>query len=223
MKYLIIFSAVLIAGCEQHPGQSPETFAPEDSTYKLCLIVDMSTSYDHLMAEQGRAREALLTVVDTYFRDRVGGSDKLILAQISAKEPALIWEGTPQDLRDQFDPKQFAAFLHDHSSPDGSPVHLTVAKTLEYVMSDSDVASGKTKPVVIVLSDMLDNFERTPELKSRILRDLKAFGKLDGAFGIYYCDSELVIPWKKALSDAGIKNGHVEGGIVSKIVPPSFD
>src|SRR2546423_407311 len=99
MKYFIIITAAVLAGCEQNLDKPPETFASEESVYKLCLIVDMSMSFDHLMAEQGRAREALLTVIDAYFRDRIGGSDKLILAQISAREPALIWEGTPQDLR----------------------------------------------------------------------------------------------------------------------------
>jgi hypothetical protein len=224
MRYVIaIFVVIFFAGCEQNPEKSPETFAPDESKYKLVLLVDMTQSFSKLMADNAKAYQFLLDVIDAYFRDRIGSPDQIIVAEISVVEPFVIWQGTPFELREEFDPQKFAALLRDHSDPDGSPVHLATAKTLEFLMADPNVAAGKTKPIFFVLSDMDDNFERTPELKERILRDLTAYGKLDGVFGIYYCDPDLVVPWKKALDDAGIKNNRVESGAHSKPDLPSFE
>lgn len=221
-KYCIII-VLFLAGCEPTGEARHEIIAPEESQYKLAVIVDMSESFAALMADQGKAHQVLLEVVDRYFRDTIGSQDRIIIAQISAKQPALIWDGTPLELRQQFDPQKFAAFLHAHSEPIGSPVYETVAETLEYLMADPAVATGKTTPVLLILSDMQDTSPATTELKDRVLRDLRNYGKLDGTFAIYFCDQQLASRWKKGLTDAGVKHSFVESGIVTTPSLPDFE
>jgi hypothetical protein len=223
MRTYFIITVLFLAGCEPTGEARHGIIASEESRFKFALVIDMTGSFAEFMADQGKAHQVLLEVVDRYFRDTIGSHDRIIIAQISAKQPALIWDGTPLELRQQFDPQKFAAFLRGHSDPNASPVHEALAETLEYLMADPAVATGKTKPIVLVLSDMQDTSPTTTELKERLLRDLRNFGKLDGTFAIYFCDQQLASRWKKGLADAGVKHLLVESGIVTTPSLPSFE
>jgi hypothetical protein len=221
--FFFIIAAAVLTGCEPAGDARREIIAPEDCKFKLAVIVDMSPSFASLMADQGQAYQMLLEVVDRYLRDTIGSQDRIILAQISGKQPALIWDGTSLELRQQFDPPKFAAFLHVHSEPMGSPVYEVTAETLEYMMADPAVESGKTTPILLILSDMQDTSLATAELKDRLLSDLRNYGKVGGTLGIYFCDQERVARWKKGLADAGIKHSFVESGIVTTPTLPNFE
>lgn len=224
MKYFVI-AALLLAGCEPTGEHPSKIFPLADSKYKVVLLVDMTPSFAEFMAEHGYAYQFLLELVDVHFRDTIGSaSERIIIAQISPEKPFVIWEGTAMELRKQFDPQKFAALLREHSdSNGGSPVFKATAATLEYLLADPSVAAGKTKPVFCILSDMWDTDPKPPELKARVLRDLGAFGKLNGTFAIYYCHSKYLVPWTEALKDAGITDAHVESSAVSKPVLPAFE
>ncbi len=54
------------------------------------------------MANQGQAHKFLMRVIDQYFRNSIGANNRIVIAQLSATQPALLWDGSPVDLRQQF-------------------------------------------------------------------------------------------------------------------------
>ena len=119
---------IFLTGCEKRRESSQAIFnSDQDVEYVLSVIVDLSGSFEDLMAEKGKAYEFLLHVVDRYFRDRIGSQDKLMISQISANERSLLWEGTPLQLRREFPtPEAFRNLLRSKADPVGSRVNDAV-------------------------------------------------------------------------------------------------
>lgn len=217
---------VCVAGCEKRrDSMNPVAFNDDhDAEHVLSVVVDLSGSFEDLMAEQGKAHAFLLQVIDRYFRDRLGTNDRVIVAQISATERALLWEGTPVQLRREFPtPEAFRDMLRAKANPMGSRVNDAVSSTIEHVMTVPGVASGRTKSAIFVLSDMLENSPNPQESEQRLDSALATYGRRGGVFGIYYCD-QLVLPaWRQRLADAGFREFHVESEIVGTPTLPSFE
>ena len=84
---------VLVLGYLIHDSGRPapdENMLADDREYERVVVVgiDLSGSFLELMAEQGKAWEFLLRVIDRYLRG--GANEKLILVQLSGNTRALI-------------------------------------------------------------------------------------------------------------------------------------
>src|SRR4051794_13995032 len=90
-------ASVLFCGCTKQTDQSDQqmTLTGENAECIVVIAIDMSGSFADLMARDGKAYEFLMRVVDKYFRNSVGSSNRIILAQLSATNRALLWDGTP--------------------------------------------------------------------------------------------------------------------------------
>jgi hypothetical protein len=220
----IIAKSLLIGFLCAHAANGQSTFDANEADYVLCVVVDMSGSYAEMMAKDGRAFTFMTAVVDKFFRDQLGSNGRLIISQISGNKKSLIWEGRTLDLRRDFTPETFRDFLIKKSDPNGSLVHESLARSLEYLMAQPAIANGKAKAALFVLSDMEHNGERTPELRDRVKNGLAKFGKLGGIVGLYYVSEEnnLAEKWQTVLREAGIRDFRVESEIVSKPSLPSF-
>ena len=224
MKWYCLMLALLVVGCAKRQERTASAFEERDCEYVLAVVIDLSGSFAELMADDGKAHDFLLYVLDRYFRDRIGSNDRVLIAQISANGQTLLWEGTPTQLRREFPtPDRFRDFLLAKASPGGSLVHEALADTLEYVMADPSVAAGLAKPAIFVLSDMLDNGHKSPQLKNRVLTDLAKYGQLGGVVGLYFVDERRLFAWRRILQEAGMRECVVESGIVSRPTLPSFE
>lgn len=214
----------VVCGCAPRRQVEATPLRNDESEYVLAILLDLSGSFAHLMAEDGKAYDFALIVMDRYFRDRIGTNDKMIIAQVSGTDRALLWEGTPLDLRREFPSADaFRDFLLSKADPGGSLVHEGLARTVEYVTSDPQVASGKAKSAIFVLSDMLDNGPDGRESQERAARALAAYSQKGGVVGLYYVDQSLVAQWRQILRDAKIPDYCVECEIVGKPPLPSFE
>jgi hypothetical protein len=218
MKRLVLVLPLLF-GCQHRIETETHTFSYTKPSRIVSIVIDMSGSFQQLMADNGAAWQFVLLVIDTYFKNSIGSDDRLIISQISGATP-LLWEGRPLDLRRDFPtPGSFRDFLKSKST-DGSPIHLAVARSLEYEMSVSDPT---TKAAMFVLSDMEDNGEKTEAMKTRILAALSKFAQQGGAIGLYYVSDPYIEPWKKILQDSGFKEWRVESQIVSHPLLPNLE
>src|SRR5665213_2803801 len=168
MNRAIPLVAILLAlGCQKRTGRPP--VVENENDYVLAVLIDLSGSFSREFAERGKAHSFLLRIVDTYFRDRIGTNDQIIIAQISAADRSLLWQGTPLELRREFpSAAKFRDFLLSKADPTGSLVHDALTQTCDYVMSQPSVASGRAKSAVFVLSDMEDNGPEPGESKERV-------------------------------------------------------
>lgn len=182
----------------------------------------MSGSYAHLMTQDGKAYRFTLRVADKYLR-RMDPNDRLIITQLSATEKALQWDGSPIALRRSFPTANaFRDFLLSKSDPAGSRVHDGIADTLDYLLANPRIASGKTRSAVFVLSDFLDNAPDSEKSKERLLKSLAGYGRAGGVVGFYWVDQSLVLEWRRQLNDAGVQHFVVESEIVADPPLPNF-
>lgn len=227
-RYLIISAclAACVAGCQRRAGQSGDVLRSDDGEYVLTIVIDMSSSFQQLMAEDGKAWAFVCQVVDKYFRDRIGRSDKLILAQLSASDRTLLWQGTPLQLRQDFESASaFRDWLQSRADPDGSRIHEGIVQSVEYTLSDPIVAGGKGKSAVFILSDMVDTAPDGFRAQRLAADALAKVGKNHGVVGMYFVDVKLCHQWRHLLRDAGVPEGHaqVEADIVGRPTLPNFN
>ena len=224
LKVVLLSLLLLPFGCGEKRQASETVLRENEHEYVLTILLDMSGSFAHLMAEQGKAYEFIMEVIDRYFRDRMGTQDGLVVAQISGSDRSLLWQGTPFQLRQDFpSASAFRDFLKQRSNSAGSRVHDGITQTVEYVMSDLRIQSKTAKSAVFVLSDMLDNFPDSDASKKKTVEMLKAYGRIGGTFGLYYVDQLLVPEWRTHLRDSGIKHWRVEAEIVGRPTLPDFE
>jgi hypothetical protein len=199
-----------------------ENMLADGREYERVVVVgiDLSGSFLHLMADQGKAWEFLLRVIDRYLRGN--GNEKLILVQLSGNTGALIWDGTPSQLRKDFpDQESFRKHLLSKADPNASRLHDGITEALEYLTTLSGI-TPKTKCALLILSDMDDNCS-APGSEQRLVQALAGFGKRGGAVGMYFVDQPFVNRWRANLKTAGIKHTVVEPSIVASPTLPSFD
>ena len=222
-------SAALVVGCESRRERTPQPRAtsavPADkSQYIVMIVPDLSGSFAHHMADDGRAWEFGLLALDKYFRTRLGNRhDRIIVGQVSASsEEPLIWEGTPEQFRRDFDAKKFREFLLAHSNPHGSMIHDGIVNAMAYMMRIANVRSGKAKSAVLILSDFLDNGPDPEKSEQRLFDQFVAYDKLGGVGGVWYCHQTRYQKWRKKLDDAGLEDFIIECDFKGHPTLPDF-
>jgi hypothetical protein len=223
-RYCLALTLIVAVGCAKRENPTVSAFEERDCDYVLAVVIDLSGSFSQLMADDGKAHEFLLYVLDQYFRDRIGSQDKVLLAQISGGTQSLLWEGTPTQLRREFStPAHFREFLLAKADPGGSLVHEALADTLEYMIAEPSVVAGRAKPAILVLSDMLDTGEKSPQMRQRVVGSLAKFSQLGGVVGLYFVDERWHAAWRRILRESGMRECVVESQIVSRPTLPRFE
>ncbi len=218
-----ILMTLLLAGCARRQEYAPMTF-DSDVEHKTVIAIDLSGSFLDLMAEQGRAYHFLMNVLDKYGQDRT--SDHIIIAQLSGNDAPLLFQGTPQELRDTFPNAQaFRDFLLLKSDPNASRIADGFSDVLEYVMRDPNVRSGAVKSCCLVLSDLENNVvSARGDTSSRFRKALADYKQCGGILGFYYASTraEVVSPWIRGLNESGIQY-RMEAGINNYPTLPTFN
>lgn len=217
----VLFVAVMLSGCGLEPRrEAPRSFVERDSQSHVAILLDMSGSFAQEMADGGKAFAFTMSVIDRYFRERVGSDDQLTISQISADGRALIWQGTPQSLRREFTAASFRDLLKSKSNANGSLVHAAMAQTLNHLMDEPAVASGKSKACLLILSDMIETGGGDEQ---QAIEAIHRFGSVGGSIGMYFVDQRLVSSWRQVLQSAGLKDCCVESEIVRRPILPNFE
>ncbi len=229
MSSRVLFVACLMlpfTGCEKRIEQAGGPFQADDGEYVLTIALDMSASFGELMAEDGKAWSFVCQIIDRYFRDRLGNNDKLILAQLSGSDRALLWSGTPLQLRQEFaSATEFRNWVMSKADPKASHVYEGIAQAVEYTLSDPVVAGGRGKAAVFILCDMIDNTPDNGPARERAVSALAHVAKQGGGLGLYFVDVRLCGEWNRLLRDAGVPEGNVciQADIVGHPALPSFE
>lgn len=214
MRSLLMWTAAatLMVGCaKRDPTVKTGHFEEDDAEFVLLVVLDLSGSFQHLMAEDGVAYDFTLHAIDTYFRGNAGSNNQLILAQISGTGKSLLWQGTPRNLRQQFPtPKAFRDFLVSRADPAGSLVHDGVAHALRYVTGHRSVAGGKAKSVALILSDMHDTGPDTEQSEQKLMDAFVEYMKHGGGIGLYYVSQDRYFDWQDNFNRSGHSLSVVE-------------
>lgn len=223
---LLLFLLLNQPGCVPTQPHTTAPFAPTELESCLTVVVDMSGSFHGSLDEQ--AYPLLVELMDRFFTHSSGGETRVVIAQLSGAEQAVLYEGRPADLRNRFDsPDELAAFLRERSDPSASPVYRSVGQTLAHVNALPGVTE-RTRLMTVVLSDLDDNelrSERRSEDTTRLVRALKRYRELGGALALYCVAPEEVSRWRQILQLAGFARERcvVESQLVARPTLPSFE
>src|SRR5437867_608082 len=101
---LVVVLSICVLGCEPVANQTSSPIVAQEFDFVLAVVVDMSGSFSaEMQSGSGRAHRFLMRAVDLFFRNRIGeGNDRIIISQVSGTERALLWDGTPRGLRQEF-------------------------------------------------------------------------------------------------------------------------
>lgn len=221
---VVLAATLILSGCGPKRTSTEAVTGQGDHAYVCVVAVDLSGSFQHQMADGGKAYEFLMTVLKRYFDSHSATGDKIIIAQLSGTQRSLLWEGTPRELRIEFPSAQsFRDFLLRKADPNGSMIHDGVRHAIDYVASDPLVASGKAQSAVFVLSDMLDNAPDSAGSQQRLVQSIAAYGRQGHVIGLYYVDQLQVAPWRQYLRDAGLSDYRVEPEFYGSPPLPVFD
>lgn len=220
---VLLVAIAVVTGCAKRQRlENPSIFTESTSAFTLTILLDTSRSFQDEFVGGGKAYNFCMAVLDRYDHSKVGSEDEIVIAQISGADRALLFKGSPQQLRQQFSgPEEFAKFLNDRSDPNGSLVHQSMARTLEYLLSDRRFVSGQKKSALFVLSDMIDNGSEGAA-KQEALNLLTRYGQAGGCVGLYFVDQSLFPEWNHLINSCGFKHSVVEIDIDSPTLP-DFD
>ncbi len=207
-------------------GQSAISLGSSEADYLVLLVVDTSDTFRQQMAEEGRAYRFATKLIDRYFRDRIGTDDRLIIARLSGSDRSLIYDGKPLELRQKFPTAEaFRTELLGHADAGGSRIYTGLRHAMSYLLSDPRVQSGKARPALFVLSDLLD---KTPpaevhDEEGYMNHSLCELAWRNGIAGFYFVDQNETSRWVQRLIFCGVKNYRVEMAERENPPFPSFD
>ncbi len=225
---LLIVSAALV-GCtpvadKGGPDATPSPLAREPYDYALLVAVDKSGSFDALMKPGGKGLAFLNDTVDHYFRGRLGNNDCLIVTQLSGNRQAILWQGSPKQLRTEFaSSTDWAEFLDKKAAGGGSRVWDGLSDTLELAMTDPYIWNGKTKVVLIGITDMENNLVDSYTAEKRLTDNLKAFAAKGGTAGLYFVGVNETTLWRRKLGECRFRDFVVEPSVAANPRRPSFE
>lgn len=209
-------------GCEKRNAEEASSFVEDDCEVVLAIVVDLSGSCSDLFADDGRGYDFLMGALAKYQRAEPAGG-KVIIAQLSASDNPLLYEGSSVDLRRDY--ASAAAFRDDilsHGNPSGSRLHEGMAATFDYILKHRAVQQG-ARPAVLLLSDLIDNGSDGEQYEQEVVDHLEEFSKRSGVAGFYFVHQSQTDKWQSALADAGVKDFRVTDQIVAHPPLPSFD
>lgn len=219
----VCFLSIIFAGCQRRVDTTESTFGTPEGEHVCAIVLDLSGSFAHRMAEEGEGFEFATAVLDSYFRHSIGSSNRIIIAHISGSSEAMLWEGTPQQLRLEFQtPESFRDFLMSNAEFTSSNVFESLERTINYVANHQLVQNG-AEPALFVLSDMEDTTGADAQAKLRVTNAINRLAERNGIVGMYYVNQLFVDGWKSELSNAGVGDFIVESQIVGRPTLPSFD
>lgn len=195
---VLIALVIYLSGQPPAPEKGPWEEVPE---YDMNLLFgfDMSESNDVPMAEQGKAYQFALAVISRY--SNRNSRERMVIFQLSARDKeSLCWEGSPKQFRKDFpSPKQFRELLVKSSNKNGSRIHDGITENLERLKRTPGV-TDRTKVMLLVCSDFIDNDSIEPGSEQRLLDALTEFGKRKhSAVGFYFLPQPMDERWTNHL------------------------
>ena len=202
----------------------------EDKSYDnvLCLVIDLSGSFVDDWQNDSKAHQMFVSVMDDFFNDSMGEESRIVVSQISAQVPYVIFDGTPKDFVQQFpNPEELNRFLIENSNPDRSEVYLSIDKTLSYI-NQIDGIGPDTRTLTLVFSDLMDSglsIKPGSELRQKITDQLSLYAEARGTIAFYFVDEHEKPLWSELLQNNGFDRttSYIAGQLDRSPQLPSFD
>lgn len=217
---------LLAGGCKrsgtQKTSEKPFGFTTESIDTHLTICVDLSGSFEREFSRSGKAYPFLLKAIDYYVRNRKG-TNRLLIVQLSGATSPILYEGSPRSFMDAYPtPDAFRRFLLSKADPRGSRVHDSIADGMDYALRSPGVVPGKTKMVLLCLTDMDENVGGEPS-RHRLVKAFQQWASQGNLLGLYFVHPLLEPYWGATLRHCGFGDrARITTGFNAETPLPSF-
>ncbi|HBE71056.1 MAG TPA: hypothetical protein DDW52_23160 [Planctomycetaceae bacterium] len=218
--------ALLLSGCvASQTGKDYHPFETVEIDSCLTILIDMSGSFATRWDDE--AYPLFLELSETYFTEAMGTENRLVIAQLSGNNQAVLFEGKPADLQSRFrSPEDLVSFLRERSDGASSQVYRAIKSTTDYLLQMQGV-SERTRLMTVVLSDLRDTgagaARRTAG--SSMIESLREYRERGGALALYYVGTEEMPRWESILAESGFSSNDylIQGELTATPQLPKFD
>jgi hypothetical protein len=217
-RLLLALLFVSVVGCEVRDEAQVQTFQSETCEYVLLVAVDRD-----YVANHKKAFEFLQYAIDKYFSDRMGSrNDQIIIAELSGSPKSLLWQGTPEQLRQDFpDQEAFRKYMLANGN-EGCRINEGLAESIKYLLKTHSVAFGKAKTAALILSSFQDDQPNSEESEVKLLDALTKLAKR-GGIGFYFVDRTRMDFIEEKMTKAGFPLYTIECDIHGRPPLPTFE
>jgi hypothetical protein len=215
-----LFLAAGLAGCTKYqPPAAAPAVKTRRASYVLAIVIDMSSSFDELMAEKGFP--FVQRVMRDFYRNRAGEDDVLIIGQVSALPVAPIFEGSPKSfMRLHGSQSKFMQLLKSKSHPSGSRINDGVADVARWA---ARYMTDDNQTFLCCLTDWEENFPEPEKSEARLVEALRLYTRPKTYVGCYFADLRFIDRVERDLKLAGVTNYVVRSGIEADPPMPHFE
>lgn len=218
--------ALLLSGCV--PSQTGKDYHPFETVEIdscLTILIDMSGSFAESWDD--RAYPLFLELSETYFNEAMGTENRLVIAQLSGNNQAVLFEGKPADLQTRFrSPEELVEFLKKRSDPTRSHVYAALQSTTDYVLQMPGVTE-QSRLMTVVLSDLRDSSTNASRSTSgrEMVESLREYRLRGGVLALYYVASDEIERWETVLAESGFTDRDylIQGELTATPQLPKFD
>lgn len=219
---------MLLSGCIKSDSLQEDVapFETKGLDRALVIVIDMSGSF--VQHWETKAYPMFIDLADQFFTEGIGMDTRLVICQLSNSEQVVLFEGSPQAFRKEFQSSaKFSTFLKSNSDASGSRVYHATNRALNYVNHMSGV-DDETKLLTVFLSDMIDSntdFTTREKAKAEVISSMQEYNKRGGAIALYYVDHNQVPTWQSITHDADFPAGYslIESDLSASPQLPKFE
>ncbi|XZE53971.1 hypothetical protein SH139x_005748 [Planctomycetaceae bacterium SH139] len=165
-----------------------------------CLAIALDLSHGFQGKEGERTFPLTLELIEEYSSVTQGARGKIVLSQISGYDQIVLFEGSPDALKQKFSsPDELKRFLLENSQAGETPVFEATGKTFRYINQMRDVGP-RTHQVVVIIGTMKDSETDRSErsLKGhRMFGALKQYHEKGGNLALYLVHEDEVWRWQR--------------------------
>ena len=224
--FIVGVLAATAIGCTRvrsDSSSSPSPFQEEETRYTLAYVFDFGPRFRELSNGPTGLRYAL-DIKDIFFRDRSEPTDRLLLAQTSSIDRAVLWDGKPRTFKKEFanPEKDLRDFLNRHADASKGPnlhAYDSVADTFDYLLK---FRSRKAKTAVLVFSEMKDNSPAPATSRKHLVDSLAAYSRAGGHCAFYWLSWETTKEMEAIGKEAGLTWSYFIPEAVRDPIRPTF-
>ena len=207
MKKLMVLLCLLI-GCARREG-APSV---EENGEDRVMLLAIGTDDDRELDFAARLVEGFV---------RTSPQDKLVIARLGAAA-FLAWEGRSADLKKLCPSKQELKALLKRSEPTKAvPLYASLRDCLRFVIDGPRVQAGRAKPLVFVLSSMVDD-GTTFQDKCNLTYFIGEVGYKRGEMRVYFADPSKVAYVTRWIAQMHVQKSAVFSSAQSQPPVPGF-
>lgn len=209
------------------PGRERSPFEATKVEYVMVIAINLNQQFQGRMQRDDAAFRYVFSLVESFTRNTVGSEARIVITQLGngAQNP-LLWEGSPREIRQQFQsPEMFQSFVLKNRRDCPPQAINGLVTTTKYLLNHEALDNEACRPALFIVSDAVDQRPYAETFKdcAELAKNFTDIAHLGGICGWYFVDHQNLDWAKEIVKRSGFKDFRVEADIVRRPSVPRFN